>query len=567
MKRSPIDALQQALEQSLPREETAEQPPREVLAATSGLERDAAREGDASMLADQLAIARSLRSFRPEASPALRRQGLQAILGLGRDASPSRAREARRRMAAPLWRPGLRLATASLAVALALVPIVSRAAPGQALYPLRQASAQLLHWMDSTLRQPLARWIGTVSPAPSPVQPAEEAVEVGRRGRGAGDTVPNDDPAVAPGVSQAGAPDPARRADRRVALGEAPEPAPAAALRFRGTAGTTTRATRAIAGAAAASPTPTLVQGATVAATAAAPEARRPVPTSRPSASPEASALAVGGSATTASPTGAPSSATPAPASPTPTPSPPQPASPSPSVTLSPSLTPPGAAPSATATQDPSACDVQVAGRVQRADAGAVAGTALLVFRVDAPEGEPSIALADDSGTYEISGLCAGDHLVAALLLDPPDGAWEGFYDADGDGEPDVLALGPGSRRTGIDITLAPAPGAGAEPPVCPGPTSSLRAQLRDEDGQLLEGATLQLYGPLGSVYEAQSDPSGEVGLDSLCPGYYQAAATFDDGAILRFGLYDPNGDDLPDWLDLSDPQQPAPTIGIRLVP
>lgn len=589
MKRSASERLQQALEEQRPRGEprTAEADSAPVAAPESGSTAEAAEQ---RLLEDQVAIARLLRGYRPEASAALRRQGLQAIHALGREAASAQPSGRRQGVGLGGRLLILRATGVALALALALLPVISRAAPGQALYPLRQASTQLLRWVDERLWQPLTGWT-QVDPESKGDAPAAAA--------GASLTQMDGEPTGSVGAKDAGHRDAeatgeesqeeeaSRRAappGRRVALGEAAVPRAGAAGQGAGPGS----------GAPAPlppTPRPTLLGrvaglgpgGVSTATTT--PFDAQPGSGQAPPWQPRASETPrrAGGEPTAASTREDRATSTltpsplpvrtdrPSPSSPPPGASPtrPLPPSPTPTAPLPPSVTPTDP-PGASATPDPGSCGAVLRGQVRRADGGPVAGTEVLVLRVDLelPEGDWRIIGTDGDGRYQAEGLCAGDYLVAAQLIEDAQTAWEGFHDGNADGEPDVLPLSPGAQREGIDILLNPAlPPMGPETPACPGAQSALRARLSDPAGAALEGATLQLFSPLGQTYLALSGSDGESRLEGICPGYYQAVAVFDDGATLLVGIHDPDDDGEPDWLDLSDPDQTHPTLSITLAP
>lgn len=550
-----VKPVEEVLQAALEASDAATPPPP---TGEAGAPPVASRDGGAlpqathPLVADHVAIAHALRSLRPEASPALRRRGRQAILSLGRASAAARTGAGAQRGAWRASRPALRLAALLLAAALGLAPMVGLAAPGQALYPLRQASAQLLRWAAGVVGLPLAEREAPSAPDEDRSGPLE-------------DRLPS--PAGAGGVEDpsATAPTDDRRGDR-----------PVAGLGPSGAAAATSATARAVVGAAGTpwvTPTGRTGYGQDPAASLTPPAAPTPAPRALP---PDRPATEMPLPATTPRPSDVPDptdtrapSPLPPTASASPSPLPPATAAPPTATATSapPTATASSAPPTATATADPGACDAVIAGQIRREDGGSVAAAELLFIRVDLPEGAWSVAGVDPSGRFASPGLCAGDYLVAALLLDGPVGAWDGVHDADGDGDPDLLTLAAGTRLQGIDITLRLSPAGEPQTPTCPGPTAALSAELLDEGGQALPGATLHLFGPLGPLYEASADGSGIVALDGICPGFYQAAASFEGGPATLLGFYDPDDDGQPDWIDLSDPGAGGAMLRIRLRP
>ncbi len=539
--------------------------------ARSGV--DGADTGDdARLLADQVALARALRAFRPEASGAARQRGLQAILTLGRAQGRAAARD--KRSGTPRLRPALRLAALLLALTVGLGPMVSLAAPGQALYPLRQAATQLLRRAAGALGLRFAERGDQEEPVEGRSGPADgglpasapTSLDDGGPPTSIGDGAPDDAPG-ARAVAGLGPRDAGR--DRALPPSAATRRATATLVGTR-SAGVWLRATTAAG--TAAPPTPTLdprdIQGSPTTVPPAAGQETDPataIPTRRTRETPGPSATARASAPPDPTSTAPPD---PSPSTPPATASPSEPPPATATVTSAPpTATVTAAPPTATATVDPGACDAVVAGQVSRVDGGSVLGAEVLVIRVDLPDDAWSVVGVDGAGRFEAPGLCAGDYLAAALLLDGPEGAWDGVHDADGDGDPDVLALATGARRLGVDITLRLSPAGEPQSPACPGPSSTLSAALADEDDRPLPGALLHLFGPLGPVYEAAADASGRVDLGGICPGFYQAAATFEGGPATLLGFYDPDDDGQPDWLDLSDPGAGGAMLRIRLRP
>ena len=96
--------------------------------------------------------------------------------------------------------------------------------------------------------------------------------------------------------------------------------------------------------------------------------------------------------------------------------------------------------------------DRRVTGRLTGPDGQPVAGAQVLIAD---PSGENHQDSADGVGAFSISGLCPG-YYQAMAFLEHPGGMLLGFYDPDGDGQPDWLDLTalrepPG----GIDILLS----------------------------------------------------------------------------------------------------------------
>lgn len=155
----------------------------------------------------------------------------------------------------------------------------------------------------------------------------------------------------------------------------------------------------------------------------------------------------------------------------------------------------------------------------------------------------------DAAGRYRVEELCPAEYELFAYSADadgPTGEAW-GIYDPDGDGQPDSVAItldDPAAED--IDLTMS---SSGPEPvATCQDGQGVIEGHVLDEDGQAVAGAQVQISGP--SMVGLETDEQGVYRAEGLCEGDYALAALdLDTG---RVGIYDADGDDQPDTVELS---------------
>jgi|GEM_PF-6080832 hypothetical protein len=209
-----------------------------------------------------------------------------------------------------------------------------------------------------------------------------------------------------------------------------------------------------------------------------------------------------------------------------------------------------------------------ITGTVTDADGNPVAGAEVMVSGWwDLFMGET-----DDSGVYRAEGLCAGDFTVEAGYWDEsrPDRLLAGFYDSDGDGEPDAVTLAEdGSVVSGIDITLELVEMDMPElpPASCDNPQGVISGAVTDEDGDPVAGAEVMVVGMTGFAM-VETDENGLYRAEDLCAGDFMVqAAVFDESNPdqLALGCYDADGDGEPDMVNLAEDDSTASGIDITL--
>lgn len=191
-------------------------------------------------------------------------------------------------------------------------------------------------------------------------------------------------------------------------------------------------------------------------------------------------------------------------------------------------------------------------------------------------------AMTADDGTYRVEGLCEGSYQVAAYARTNA-GGLAGSYDADGDGQPDTVALVEAARSAaGIDIHLAaaqnPAPGATAVPPRNPAPTAmpptgaqggAITGVVHAADGSPVVGARVLAMNQgagnpsVAMTVVALTDATGAYRVGPLGWGAYLVVAIDVDVAGVNTGSYDPDGDGLPNPVDIGARRSLATSIDI----
>ncbi len=178
-------------------------------------------------------------------------------------------------------------------------------------------------------------------------------------------------------------------------------------------------------------------------------------------------------------------------------------------------------------------------------------------------------------GTYLVDKVCDDGYYVMARP-DPAQG--HGFYDADGDHQPDLVTLGPDRRQaTGIDITLsgmaprAPSPpgSPGAPPsplPGCRADPGTIEGTVSDATGAAAAGARVLVIGE-DHASATRADGEGRYRVPGLCAGSYLVIALQRTGSQLLHGIYDPDGDGQPDPVDLAAGAMSATGIDITVRP
>lgn len=214
----------------------------------------------------------------------------------------------------------------------------------------------------------------------------------------------------------------------------------------------------------------------------------------------------------------------------------------------------------------PAACaspEGRVSGRLLDAAGQGIGGAEVQIYGQNAFVSTVSEA----DGSYTAAGLCAGSYLAFAWDQDPTQPRM-GFYDGNGDLEPDELSLAADDTAvSGIDIVLHPAEEAAPlpEPKVCEQPAFAAEGRVTGLDGQALEGATVLAFAEDGSYAEGQSAADGTYRLE-LCAGSYVAVAYKDLAPNkIQVGFHDPNSDGQPDRFQVDADKPLASAIDIQM--
>lgn len=217
--------------------------------------------------------------------------------------------------------------------------------------------------------------------------------------------------------------------------------------------------------------------------------------------------------------------------------------------------------PTAVPTARPPLCDWsegEVAGAVLQANGNAAIGATLFLSGASTGSGRGPVYTthADRVGAYGFEDICAGDYIVTAQLLDAAGTIrGRGYYDADGDGQPDVIAIGMDRPSLeGIDIVL----GASVSPTPVPQPSGcqlvgSISGVALDPSGDPMAGvrvlaepqdaAALTAAGPRMAL----TNEEGRFTLDRVCEGDYAVTGLKTEGASVWVGWPDADGDGVPD--------------------
>lgn len=173
-----------------------------------------------------------------------------------------------------------------------------------------------------------------------------------------------------------------------------------------------------------------------------------------------------------------------------------------------------------------------------------------------------------EDGAYQIAGLCAGEYQVAAYTADAESAAI-GFHDADGDGEPDLLALEAGQSLAEVDIVLSEMevsiviePGRGGA--ACEDPRGSIAGVVLDESGEAVDAADVSAHGP-GGFGADETDENGRYRIEGLCAGDYEVSAIAFADHSARIGFHDADGDGMPDPVSLGADDAALEAIDIVL--
>ncbi|MEO8083183.1 MAG: carboxypeptidase-like regulatory domain-containing protein [Ardenticatenales bacterium] len=261
-------------------------------------------------------------------------------------------------------------------------------------------------------------------------------------------------------------------------------------------------------------------------------------------------------------------------------------------IVLAPALSP-QVPPRATAPPPPTAVpcaftDGAVAGTVFGPNGQPYAGASVSVRALGGRIASTAIghgAMTADDGMYRVEGLCEGDYQVAAYARTNA-GGLAGSYDADGDGQPDTVALVEAARSAaGIDIHLAavqnPAPGATAVPPRNPAPAptagppptgaqgGAITGVVHAADGSPVVGARVLAMSQgagnpsVAMTVVALTDATGAYRVGPLGWGAYVVVAIDVDAAGVNTGSYDPDADGLPNPVDIGARRPVATGIDI----
>lgn len=175
----------------------------------------------------------------------------------------------------------------------------------------------------------------------------------------------------------------------------------------------------------------------------------------------------------------------------------------------------------------------------------------------------------DDSGRYRLERACAGDYVVVGFRDTSP--ALLGFYDPDGDGEPDGVVLAKDdSQAGGIDLVLSeeeaivePAP----QPAPCEHPAGEISGRVLDSAGLAVASAEVQVVSDNGGMAQATSLQDGSYKAKGLCAGTYMAAAWDEDPGPSLLGFFDSDEDGRPDEIPLAADDALVGGIDIVLQP
>lgn len=336
----------------------------------------------------------------------------------------------------PAWASAAKLMLAILVLltAIGLSPVVSEAAPGSFLYPIRQARFAFVASLEAHVIRPLTVLVqrpGAVATSVTSTATASAAngsalmtpptevfrIVAGISSSNSGwivvDSVGNRTPGIDHGALSTTFPSPGPTASP-------PYLSPAITL-----------------------PTP-LPPRVIPVATPVQPIGLPPAPTDLPPATRQPNAPPT--PAPLMSPTALPTSVPPI--SPTTLPTQVPPASPTPAPPMSPTLPP---------TPIPTAgpfCGGVIAGTV-RTQNGVPVANAIVTLVIAAGMPDQFDFITDDQGAYRADGLCESTYNVLAVNF-IGQSMWAGFYDANGDGIPDDLAVGPGANadHQNVDITI-----------------------------------------------------------------------------------------------------------------
>lgn len=206
-----------------------------------------------------------------------------------------------------------------------------------------------------------------------------------------------------------------------------------------------------------------------------------------------------------------------------------------------------------------------LSGTISRSDGGAPAGTMVGLFPTGSSQVQTIVQVPAGGSTYSFENVAAGSYGIAALLDVDGDGRIAtgdlyGTYDANGDGDEDVITVTTGLRLTGLDIVLTPY-GEQAN--------SSISGTISREDAGSVAGS-YAIFVPsdaegdaAGSGYDAPAAANGSYML-AIDPGTYAAYAILD---LDENGMF--NRGDWFGWRDdpvMVNPGQSATGIDIQMM-
>ncbi len=236
----------------------------------------------------------------------------------------------------------------------------------------------------------------------------------------------------------------------------------------------------------------------------------------------------------------------------------------------------PNQQPTATPIPAPSCEQIRggITGQVTDAN-GPVEGVRVMASRSTAAgtNGRVFVDTTDADGRYGIGLACAGQWTVAATK-ELPNAILYGFYDADGDDQPDPVELTVfEAMAEDIDIQLSSRPSTPTQPnpPACP-LDGSIEGVVTGSNGQPIPGASIRLIdgrtvSPItASGQNAVTGEDGSYRVTGLCEGSYLVAAMVSTMNSRRgeARFYDPDGNGEPNFVRLDNNTPDAAGIDIE---